>query len=62
MTMKHILNNSVDWLSIKLNAICLIGLVATSNLLSTLTIIATITTITYNAIKIYKEVKSEKKA
>jgi len=60
MTMKTILNNSVDWVSIKLNAICLIGLIATSNLLSIFTLIATVTTILYNAIRIYKEIKENK--
>jgi len=58
--MKTILNNSVDWVSIKLNAICLIGLIATSNLLSIFTLIATVTTILYNAIRIYKEIKENK--
>lgn len=60
MTMKTILNNSVDWVSIKLNAICFIGLIATSNLLSIFTLIATVTTILYNAIRIYKEIKETK--
>jgi len=58
--MKTIINNSVDWVSIKLNAICLIGLIATSNLLSIFTLIATVTTILYNAIRIYKEIKENK--
>lgn len=59
--MKSILNNSVDWVSIKLNAICLIGLIATSNFISIFTLAATITTIVYNAVRIYKELKQNKK-
>jgi len=60
MTMKNLLHNSIDWMSIKLNAICLIGLIATSNLLTIFTLVATITTILYNAIRIYKEIKNPK--
>lgn len=59
--MKTILHNSIDWVSIKLNAICLLGLIGTSNLIAIFTLIATMTTIIYNGIRIYKEIKHPKK-
>lgn len=59
--MKTILNSAIDWVSIKLNAVCLIGLFTGSQLIYNLTAIATITTIIYNSIKIYKELKTQKK-
>ena len=59
--MKNILRHSIDWVSIKLNAICLIGLIGTSNIVVIFTILATITTVIYNCIKIYQELKIIKK-
>ncbi len=50
----------IDWMSIKLNAICFIGLIHPTMVTYTLTIAATITTIAYNVIKIYKELKIKK--
>lgn len=58
--MKNIISNSIDWLSIKLNAVCLIGLFNGDLISFTLTILATLTTIIYNVLKIKKELKSKK--
>ena len=60
MSLKTLFGNSVDWLSIKLNAVCLVGFFSGSSVMATLTIMATITTITYNSIKIYNEIKNKK--
>jgi hypothetical protein len=54
--MKH----SIDWLSIKLNAVCLLGLISTNMIAYTFTILATLTTIVYNVIKITQELKTKK--
>jgi hypothetical protein len=59
--MKQLYIDSIDWLSIKLNAICLVGFFTGSSAIAILTIIATLTTIVYNSIRIYKEVKNNKK-
>lgn len=58
--MKDIINNSIDWFSIKLNAVCLLGLFNGDLISFALTVLATITTITYNVLKIKKELKSKK--
>jgi hypothetical protein len=57
--MKTIYNNAIDWMSIKLNAVCFLGFFTGSNLIATLSIIATVTTIIYNAIRIFKEIKNK---
>ena len=59
--MKNLVQHGVDWVSIKLNLVCFVGILAQSQLLNTFTILATITTITYNLIKIYKEVNNKNK-
>lgn len=59
--MRYILMNSVDWLSVKLNAICLLSFLTDSGILSGLAGFATLTTIVYNSIKIYKELKIKKR-
>jgi len=58
--MKEIINNSIDWFSVKLNAVCLIGLFNGDSISFTLTVLATLTTIIYNVLKIRKELKSKK--
>lgn len=59
--MKTLLINSIDWFSIKLNAISLIGLLSGEELLVGFAGVATFTTIVYNAIRIYKEIRNFKK-
>jgi hypothetical protein len=59
--MKNIIYNTIDWVSIKLNAICLIGFVSGDNLVTGLTVIATLSTITYNFLKIHKTLKNKNK-
>jgi len=59
--MKTLYSDAIDWVSIKLNAICLVGFFTGSSAIATLTIIATLTTIAYNSIRIYKEIKNPKK-
>jgi len=59
--MKTILKGAIDWVSVKLNAVCLIGLFTGSKLIYTLTAVATATTIIYNSIRIFKELKTHKK-
>lgn len=60
MSYRQILQNSIDWFSIKLNVVCLIGFTAKSDIIWGLTILATLTTIIYNSIKIYREFKKLK--
>lgn len=60
MSLKTFFGNSIDWLSIKLNAVCLVGFFAGSSVMATLTIMATLTTITYNSVRIYKEIRNKK--
>ena len=55
--MKH----SIDWLSIKLNALCFLGLISANMIAYTFTILATLTTIVYNVIKITQELKTKKR-
>lgn len=58
--MKQIYFNAIDWVSVKLNAVCLLGFITGDALLTNLTILATLTTITYNGVRIYKEIKNKK--
>lgn len=55
--MKQIIYHAVDWTSIKLNAVCILGFITGNPALSILAGIASVATIIYNAIRIYKEVK-----
>jgi len=57
--MKTMLNHTIDWMSIKLNAVCLLGFFTGSTIIATLSVIATFTTIIYNAIRIVKELKKK---
>lgn len=59
--MKTLYSSTIDWLSIKLNAVCLLGFFTGNSTIATLTAIATVTTILYNSIRIYKEFKNPKK-
>ena len=59
--MRTLVQHGVDWVSVKLNLVCFVGLLAQSQVLNTFTILATLTTITYNLIKIYKELKNKKR-
>jgi hypothetical protein len=54
--MKEIITKSIDWTSIKLNAVCSLGLMTTDQLTRNLIIIATLSTIIYNGINITKEI------
>lgn len=58
--MKQILLDSIDWFSVKLNAVCLLGFISGSSLIIGMTVAATATTIIYNGIRIYKELKNKK--
>lgn len=55
--MKH----TIDWMSIKLNAICFLGLIHPNMITYTCTILATLTTVVYNIIKIHQEIKKKRK-
>ena len=59
--MRTLIVNSIDWLSIKLNLVCLVGFVSGEEMLVGFAGEATSTTIIYNAIRIYKEIRSFKK-
>jgi len=59
--MKTLLLNSIDWVSIKLNAVSLLGLFSGEATLVAFAAIATGTTIIYNAIRIFKEIRNFKK-
>lgn len=54
--MREIITKSIDWTSIKLNAVCSLGLMTTDQLTRNLIIIATLSTIIYNGINITKEI------
>lgn len=54
------IQEAIDWTSIKLNAVCLLGFISGSTLIVFLTGVATASTIIYNAIKIYQEIKKKK--
>lgn len=59
--MRTVMNNAIDWLSIKLN-VGAIALAAISGQtwLYFLTGLATVSTIAYNGVRIYKELKNKK--
>ena len=54
--MKEIISNAIDWTSIKMNAICTIGLITNDVFVKDLVILATMSTIIYNSINIGKEI------
>ena len=57
--MIQIIKNSIDWTSVKLNAIASIGFLTGDSLVRNLTILATLTTIIYNGLRIYNEYKNQ---
>ena len=57
--MKQIFSHAIDWTSIKLNAVCLLGFISGSHLAVVLAVAASISTIVYNGIRIYKESKNK---
>lgn len=61
MSFRHLYMNAIDWVSVKLNAICFLSFLSDSGFLKALGGIATFTTILYNSIKIYKETKKSKR-
>lgn len=54
--MREIITKAIDWTSIKLNAVCSLGLMTTDQFTRNLIIIATLSTIIYNGINITKEI------
>lgn len=54
--MKDIVLRAIDWTSIKLNAVCTIGLLTPDKLTRNLVILATLSTLIYNMINITKEI------
>lgn len=57
--MWHIVYNAIDWVSIKLNAPCVILFITGNQFLIGLAAIASISTVIYNGIRIYKELKGK---
>lgn len=57
--MRQVYLNAIDWMSVKLNAVCLLGFLTDDGLITALTGLATVTTIAYNGIRIYKEIKNK---
>jgi len=54
-------STAIDWLSIKLNGLCVaLAVISGNQFLGILAGIATASTIIYNGIRIYKEVKKNK--
>lgn len=58
--MWHHIYNAIDWMSVKLNAPCLLGFISGNSFLVGLAAFASISTILYNGIRIYKELKNKK--
>ena len=58
--MRNILIHSIDWLSIKLNVVCMLGFMLGDSSLNNLISLGTVTTIVYNTIKIYQALKTKK--
>lgn len=54
--MRQILINAIDWTSVKMNAICTIGLITNDIFVRDLVILATMSTLIYNGINIGKEI------
>ena len=59
--MRSVLVHSIDWLSIKLNVVCMLGFMLGDSSLNNLIALGTLTTIIYNAIKIYQALSSKNK-
>lgn len=59
--MRSVLVHSIDWLSIKLNVVCMLGFMLGDSSLNSLIGLGTITTIVYNTIKIYQALNSKNK-
>lgn len=57
--MRNIIIDSIDWFSVKLNLVCILGFVTGSTIVAFMAGIATASTIIYNAIRIYKELKNK---
>jgi len=54
--MRQIFLNAIDWTSVKMNAICTIGLITNDVFVRDLVIAATMSTLIYNGINIVKEI------
>jgi hypothetical protein len=59
--MKHLLLDAIDWNSVKLGGISLLGFISGGVILAALSTIAVVSTIVSNSIRIYKEFKEKKK-
>jgi hypothetical protein len=59
--MRNIIVHSIDWLSIKLNVVCMLGFMLGDSSLNNLISLGTVTTIVYNTIKIYQALNSKNK-
>lgn len=59
--MRNILVHSIDWLSIKLNVVCMLGFMLGDDSLNNLISLGTLTTILYNSIKIYQVLSNKNK-
>lgn len=59
--MRSVLVHSIDWLSIKLNVVCMLGFMLGDSSLNNLIALGTVSTIVYNAIKIYQALSSKNK-
>lgn len=57
--MRNVIVHSIDWLSIKLNVVCMLGFMLGDNSLNNLIALGTVSTIVYNAIKIYQTLKNK---
>jgi len=58
--MRNIIVHSIDWLSIKLNVVCMLGFMLGDSSLSNLIALGTVSTIVYNTVKIYQALKNKK--
>jgi len=57
--MRNVIVHSIDWLSIKLNVVCMLGFMLGDNSLNNLIALGTFSTIVYNTIKIYQTLKNK---
>jgi hypothetical protein len=58
--MRNVIVHSIDWLSIKLNVVCMLGFMLGDNSLNNLIALGTLSTIVYNGIKIYQVLSNKK--
>jgi hypothetical protein len=58
--MKSIILGSIDWISVRLGSVCAFAVIIPVGIIQIGSVLAIISTLTYNGIRIYKELKNKK--